>query len=226
MSTSHSPDLRVAGREQPPGGRRRPNRREVAAAATRVEILRAARQLFAERGYSQTSMADIAEEAGVSPPTIYASVGPKAAIVLALFGMVRADVGADRALERVSQETDPTELLALGVRLNRLLAQRAADIVETFRGAAHTEPAVAAAVAEGERQHLAGARLLAGRLAELGALRWDIDAVEAADVIALLADDEIFTRLVRGYGWSFDRAEAWLIAALRRTLLDGGEKGS
>lgn len=226
MSTPQLPGLAMAGRDQPRSGRHRPTRREVAAAATQAEILRAARQLFGERGYSQTSMADIADEAGVSLPTIYASIGPKAAIVLALSRMVEAQVGAERAAERVPEETDPVALLEFGVRLNRLLAERAADIVEAFRGAAHSEPAVAAAVEEGERQHRAGARLLAGRLAELGALRSDTDIAEAADVIALLADDEIFTRLVRGYGWSFDRAETWLIETLCKTLLDRREEGA
>jgi AcrR family transcriptional regulator len=226
MSTSDSSDPRDPKTDPPVSGRRRPNRREIAAAATRAEILRAARQLFAERGFTQTSMADIAEEAGVSLPTIYASVGPKAAVVMALFDVVGAEVGGDLVLERMAQLSDPTELIAVGLRLNRLLAERAADIVVALRRAADAEPAAAAVVAASERQHRAGARRIADRLAELRALRSDINVDEAADVLALLADDDIFTRLVRGYGWSFDRAEAWLSETLRRALLDGHEPGS
>ena len=63
---------------------RRPNRREVAAAETRREILRAARRLFAEHGYACTSLQQIAEESGVAVQTIYSSVGSKAALILAL----------------------------------------------------------------------------------------------------------------------------------------------
>src|SRR5208282_534520 len=63
---------------------RRPNRREVAAAETRREILRAARRLFAAHGYAGTSLQQIAEESGVAVQTIYSSVGSKAALVLAL----------------------------------------------------------------------------------------------------------------------------------------------
>ena len=55
----------------------------------------------------------------------------------------------------------------------------------------------------------------------IGALRSDIDEAEAADVIALLADDDIVARLVRGHVWSFHRAEEWLTATLRHALLQG-----
>ena len=57
----------------------RPSRQKIAAAATRREILGAAERLFAEQGYAQTSIVDIAAAAGVSVPTIYASVGQKKA---------------------------------------------------------------------------------------------------------------------------------------------------
>jgi AcrR family transcriptional regulator len=221
MSTPDSSDPRAPAPNHRSSGSRRPNRREIAAAATRAEILRAARALFAERGYVQTSMADIADESGVSIPTLYASVGPKAAVVMALYERVNAEVGGDRVGERIARESDPTELIALAVHLNRLLAEGAGDIIGAFRGAAHAEPAIAAILATSERQHRIGSRRIADRLGEIGALRGDIDEAEAADVIALLADDDIVARLVRGYGWSFDRAEEWLTATLRRALLGG-----
>ncbi|HEX7739487.1 MAG TPA: helix-turn-helix domain-containing protein, partial [Marmoricola sp.] len=59
---------------QPP---HRPNRREVAAAATREEVLRAARRLFVEHGYAATTINQVAAEAGVAVQTVYSSVGGK-----------------------------------------------------------------------------------------------------------------------------------------------------
>ena len=57
---------------------RHPNRREVAAAETRREILRAARRLFAAHGYAGTSLQQIAEESGVAVQTSTpASVPPR-----------------------------------------------------------------------------------------------------------------------------------------------------
>src|SRR5438067_7455786 len=104
-----SPDRDSALRRE-----KRPNRQQVAAAATRREILTAARRLFAERGYAGASVADIAEAAGVSVPTIYTSVGTKRAIVLALVGHVGEETGADEAVAQVATENDPARLIGLG----------------------------------------------------------------------------------------------------------------
>ena len=55
------------------------DRRERMAQQTRGEILTAARRLFAERGYTATSINDIAQEADVAVQTIYARLGSKRA---------------------------------------------------------------------------------------------------------------------------------------------------
>jgi AcrR family transcriptional regulator len=205
--------------------KKRPNRRQVSAAATRQEILLAARRLFAERGFARTSVAEIAEEAGVSIPTIYASVGQKQAIVIALVGFIELEIGADEARALVSTGTDPIELLALSAHLNRVLQQRFGDIMEALRSAASVEPAVATAVANGRRMHRIGSTRLADRLVELGALRQGVAVGEAADVIALLTDVENYSTLVGMYGWTFDRAEAWITETLCATLLQARQKG-
>src|SRR5690349_8634889 len=98
---------------------RRPTRHQIAAAATRREILLAARRLFAERGYAATSLADIADEAGVSVPTIYASVGPKKAVVMALADLIGEQAGAPETGAPIPAEGDPARLLAFAAGLNR-----------------------------------------------------------------------------------------------------------
>ena len=60
----------------------RGTRRQAQAAETRKLVLSAARRLFAERGYSATTMAEIAVEAGVVQQTIYDSFGSKRGLIL------------------------------------------------------------------------------------------------------------------------------------------------
>ena len=60
------------------------DRRERKAARTRTEILEAARRLFADKGFAATTVADVAAEADVAVQTIYAHVGSKGDLVLAL----------------------------------------------------------------------------------------------------------------------------------------------
>src|SRR6266849_2238408 len=184
---------------------KRPNRRQVSAAATRQEILLAARRLFAERGFARTSVADIAGEAGVSIPTIYASVGQKQAIVIALAGFIEVGIGAAETRTLVTTGTDPVEMIAAAAHLNRVLQERFGDILEAMRSGASVELAVAAAVANGSQLHRMGSTRLADRLEELGVLRQGVGPGEAADVIALLTDVEIYSTLVGSYHWTFDR---------------------
>ena len=48
-------------------------------------MLAAAKELFLERGYAATTMADVAAEAGVAVQTVYSAVGGKAALLKAVF---------------------------------------------------------------------------------------------------------------------------------------------
>ena len=86
---------------------RRPNRREVAAAETRREILRAARRLFAQHGFAGTSVQRIAEEAGVAVQTIYSSVGSKAALVVALNDLIDEEAGVAQLEADEEGDRDP-----------------------------------------------------------------------------------------------------------------------
>jgi AcrR family transcriptional regulator len=201
-------------------GRRRPTRREIAAQATRQEIIAAAHRLFVERGYAPTSMSDIADAAGVSIPTIYASVGPKPALLSALSTSLNLAMGRPQGMVRVIHEADPIELLRLIAHVGRELQERFGDLIAALRLAAAVEPEVAKVVKASRDRGVVLSRLIAGRLDELDALRPGVSREEAAAVIDLLAGGpETYGRLVRGHGWSFDQVEAWVIEALTRLLL-------
>lgn len=202
---------------------RRPNRREVAAEATRREIVLAARDLFARDGYAQTSIAAIAERAGVSIPTIYASVGPKPAIVKALVGLVDLGVGGAEARSRIPRETDPAAVVAISAHVNRLLDENFGDILRSLRSAALVEPEVAEPIENARKWHRSASEAIAQRLSGLKALRPGVTKQEAADVIDLLTDNDCFSSLVRRFGWSYDRAEEWICSALESLLLEPSE---
>lgn len=71
------------------------SRQERRKAATRAKILRAADELFGERGYAETSIEDIADAADVAVRTIYTHFPSKASIMLAYFdGWLDAFVAA------------------------------------------------------------------------------------------------------------------------------------
>ncbi len=201
-------------------GAKRPNRREVAAAETRREILRTARRLFAEHGYANTSVQQIAEEAGVAVQTVYSSVGSKAALVLALNDLIDEQAGVAELAAELSEEPDPIRLIGKAVHLTRQLNERCGDIVQVLLSAEPAEPDAAAAVADGMRRHQQGASGISQRLAALGALRADMTAERAATAFSMMTSPASWRQLTRDAGWSFDEGETWLATSLAQLLLN------
>src|SRR5947208_16078791 len=74
------------------------SRREEASELRRLEILRAARKVFAQKGYAETVVEDIAAEAGVGKGTLYLYFPSKEQIYLA------ALLEDARKLNRLSRE--------------------------------------------------------------------------------------------------------------------------
>jgi len=186
-----------------------PLRREQAA-ETRHRVVVAARALFAERGSQATTIADIAGEAGVSPQTVYGTFGGKPGLVAALVDLIDRDSDVPALAERLLQSSDPREVLELAVRIPRSVVESSGDLIIALVGAAPTDEAAAAALAEGRKRHDAGLRRAVERLAELGALRDGVDIAEAAAVFATLTSDETFRLLGARHGWDLDACEKWM----------------
>ncbi|MGA7420017.1 MAG: helix-turn-helix domain-containing protein [Acidimicrobiales bacterium] len=197
----------------------RPNRREVAAAETRREILRAARQLFSEYGVVKTSVAQIAEEAGVAVQTIYTSVGSKAELVLALNDLIDLEAGVAELAADLFRESNPVRVVAKGVHLTRQLNERCGDLIRVMMSAEAAEPDAAAAVADGMRRHEEGGRAVAEFLRELGALRDDMTPDRAAAAFSMMTSPASWKQLTQDAGWTFDEGEAWLAASVSELLL-------
>lgn len=204
---------------------RHSNRRQRQAEATRRDILTAARRLFAERGYAATSIADIAAAAETAIQTIYDSVGPKAALVMALNDLIDEEAEVPALARQVAETDDPDALVWIAVRLTRQLNERCADIVGVLMTTAGVEPAVAEALGEGKRRHRAGFRGVAMRLAEFGVLKPEYTPERAGAVLALLTSPESYRMLTREHGWSFDACEAWMVETISTLLLQSTTAG-
>ena len=185
---------------------------------TRDEILRAARGLFAERGYARTSVRDVAQAAGVSAQTVYDSVGSKRVLVMQLNDLIDAEAGVADLSRAATASTDAREVAATPARVTRSILEHCGDIIHALVTGEAAEPALAAALADGRRRHRAGARRVVALLGRLDALDPALAAADAAETLAAVSDIRFALVLSEDYGWSLDRIETW-IAATSRTLL-------
>lgn len=196
-----------------------PSRRALQAQQTRHDIVGAARRLFTEQGYAATSVAQIARAAGVSVQTIYDSVGSKGAIVRLLNDLIDEEGGVGPLAARIPHADDPRELLRIAVAISRGINERCGDLLGALESAAAVGDDLATVRDEGRRRHRAGVGRLAGRLADLEALRDDLSVDGAADVIAALTDSPVARTFVIEYNWSWARWEAWTVQALATLVL-------
>ena len=194
-------------------------RREKQAAETRNDILNAALKLFAERGYAGTGIADIAAEAGVAVPTVYASVGAKPLLLRHLLDRIDQRAGVAELAAQLTREENPARVLAIAVDITRLVAERNGDIIGILSSAAGVEPEMAEAYKAGLERHRAGARATAKRLDALGALPADRSVADATAVIATLTSVPVFASMTGTFGWSYDRCAEWLNETLAAQLL-------
>jgi AcrR family transcriptional regulator len=201
-------------------------RRREAAAQTRRSILEVARRIFLERGYPGTTMAAIAEKAGVAPDTIYATLGNKPSlfrllIETAISGSAEPIAALDRAYVRqIRAESDPLRKLTLYARAVRSIQERLAPLFRVLQSAASLDADLASLWREISQRRAANMRVFARELKRTGGLRPDLGVQEVADVIWSMNSPEFYLLLVEERGWSPSRFERWLATAWAHLLLE------
>jgi AcrR family transcriptional regulator len=188
---------------------------------TRRRILESAFRLFAERGYAGTTITAVAEDAGVSPETIYLSLGGKRGL---LEGVIETAIAGAENPDEQDPSTAVGELTSASARLERLvrysctILARTRPIHAVIRGAADKE-AFAAAL---------GRRLLHDRLRaqteRLRAylrddLRAGLSVEDAGQRYCVLASPELYHLLTVELGWTADQHRSWLTDLLKTELL-------
>ena len=189
---------------------------------TRDEILGAARRLFAQNGYSRTSVRDIAEAAGVSAQTVYDSIGSKQAIVARLNDLIDAEADVATIVGTGVGSDDPGEILAVQARVVRSILEHCGDILRALVSGAAAEPDLALVMAEGHRRHVEGARRIVARLADLDALEPTVSVDAAAATLSATSDISFALLLADTFGWSIEAIEDWIVATNRKLLLRDG----
>src|SRR4051794_10383668 len=125
------------------------SRRTRQAAQTRDEVLRAGMARFGETGWAGTTLADIAEAAGVSVETIYKGFGSKKGLLRQAMGV--AVVGdsetipfAERPELNALGEGPPDERIAKGCALVATIHARSAGVWQAIVEASGADPEIAA----------------------------------------------------------------------------------
>lgn len=205
--------------------------RRARAAETRTRIVEAAGRVFVELGYARATIPRIAAEAGVAVETVYRSATGKAglleAAVLAAVagGVERADVPVEErpAIRRLIDEPDPRRQLRMYAATQPGIWSRVGPLLRVLDAAAATDEALEALRTQQAEFRHAGLRRFAGLLESRGALRPDVTADRAADVIWTVCAQSTYDAFVLARGWSHEEYERWIGDTLIHALLPAGE---
>jgi AcrR family transcriptional regulator len=210
----------------PPVKQRRPydsSLRRQRAEQNREAILDAARAAFAETGYAQSTIAGIAERAGISVESVYKIFGGKPGLVRALVERGLAGSGSVAAPTRSDHtsatETDPRKIMRTWGALTAEVSPLVAPLLLLLRDAAASDPALASVLEAVEQKRLDRMRHNAGTLAQRGFLRADVSVEKAADVMWTCTAPELYELLAVRRGWSAVEVGGFVTEVLSAALL-------
>jgi AcrR family transcriptional regulator len=190
---------------------------------TRAQILDAAEEQFAERGYAATTINAIAHAANVAPDTIYSTFKNKRGLLGALVEK-RVRGAATPVLEQpgpeaVRAETDQRRQIEIFVPDITERIERVQTMYGVVAQAATSDPEAAALHKAMLDQRYANLQRFVSWIEANGPLRGELTQDEATATVWTITSTEVHRLLRTERGWSKTRYRCWLTDTLTRLLL-------
>ena len=206
----------------------RSERRKEQARSTRAAIMESARRLFAERGYTATTIEAIAAAAGVAAITVYSVFGSKRRL---LAEMIATAVSGDQAPAPVYEQERARAVLRQPDQRRQIagfadhmweILERVSPLFEVLDQASSAESDMAELRRDMLRERLDGMRVFVRALAARGRLRPRLTMAGAAETVWAVTAPQLFRLLTRDLGWDRARWVSWVSATLSAALLPAG----
>jgi AcrR family transcriptional regulator len=197
------------------------------AKATHWRIVKAAYGLFCAQGYVGTTMAEIADAAGVAVQTVYFGFNTKAALLsraydFAVMGEHEPQIPQDQAWYlAMAAEPEVTEALRHFVTGVGEITRRVTPLSIAAQVAADGDPETARVIALHDKWQADGYREVIELLRTKADLSPGLDPERATDLLLLHAGTDVYHVLVEGRGWTHDEWLSWAATALSQQLFGG-----
>lgn len=193
------------------------------AQATQWRIVKAAYRLFCAQGYAATTMAQIAEIAGVAVQTVYFTFHTKAALLSRAYDF--AVMGEEPQIpqrqawyQAMAAESDITQALRHFVTGVGEITRRVTPLSLVAQVAADGDPDTARVLAIHDEWQADGYREVLKLLSKKAKLRPGLSLKRGTDLLLLYAGTDVYHVLVEGRGWSHDEWVGWTAVTLADQL--------
>jgi AcrR family transcriptional regulator len=198
--------------------------RATAAAANRVAVLGAARDLFSRHGVDRVTIAEIAARAAVSASTVYAAFKSKEGILRELMRASLFGARFREARSLLDGISDPVERVAGSAQVARAIYESESAELAGLRGLSAFSPALRQLEEEFEAMRYDMQRDRLEALAASARMKPGLAMEDARRIMWMYTGREVYRMLVEVAGWSAGKYEAWLAAALVDALVDPTER--
>jgi AcrR family transcriptional regulator len=196
-------------------------RREEYPDQTRAAVIAAARRLFAENGFFQTKVEEIARLSRVSPATVYAQCGGKQGLLRSLMDSWTQSPMIAGWEQKSLAATDAALVMQSLSTAYLQITKKWGDVVRVVIDVAPHDEASGAVLATAQRRHNRSLMTICRHLEDIGGLRDDVDARLASRIITYYYGVDGLLRTRDVFGWSLERSNEWLLthasAAVLRT---------
>src|SRR6201986_4703931 len=187
-------------------------RREEHADQTPAAVIAAARQLFAENGFFQTKVEQIAKLSRVSPATVYAQCGGKQGLLrLLMDSWTQSQAVAESYQESLAADDAGLLIQTLSAAYLQVTKQWG-DVIRIVIEVAPHDGESAAVLTTAQKRHNHNLTEICRHLEDIGALRDDVDARLATRIITYFYGIDGLLRTRDVFGWSLERSNEWLLA--------------
>ncbi len=194
-------------------------RREYYADLTRAAVVAAARRLFAENGFFQTKVEQIAKLSRVSPATVYAQCGGKHGLLRSLMdSWTQAPMVAASLQESLAAPDAALVMQTLSTAYLQITRQWG-DVIRVVIDVAPHDDESGAVLATAQKRHNRNLTAICRHLEGIGALHDDVDARLASRIITYYYGIDGLLRTRDVFGWSLERSNEWLLARASAAVL-------
>ena len=186
-------------------------------------MVEAAYRLMSARGYMETTMTDIAAEAGVAVQTMYFTFHNKPTLMRAAFEFaVHGDHLPMTPTERpwfaaLEGQPDIERALAIFVDANEAILHRVMPLASVFR-ALGDDAEIASFYVLSERLRRDGYRVVVGTLARKQPLRTGLSPEDATTILLVLLGTDVYRSMLVDHGWAEHKWRSWVIQTLSEAL--------
>jgi len=195
--------------------------RRARAVERRDAVVDLARGRFLSQGFTATTVAEVAADAGVSAESVYKWFGSKAGLLKAVWDRSLAGTGPTHAEQRSDagsrEAPDGAAVIRNWARLAAEVGAVGDPVHRVVERAALVDAEAAELYAAIERERAARMEHNAAYLIDRGYLRDDVTAEQARDVLLLYTT--FYERLVSGAGWTPEQFSAFVERGLAAHLL-------